>query len=276
MRVIRYGLLAAAIGLAPMAASAQTATGTLKWNGPGKSFAWYWRVGNAPTATAEYVMGGGSYSAMFQMPTTPILYPWPAHGTTGFGPAVDIYCVDFSHWVNTSSSGYSAYFSKVTAGSLANTREGEGGLTRYLSAAWLITKMETYGTSTVADKAQRAQIHGALWWIMSGEPTGSWTGSGSADANTGNYNNIDGLNSWVSQAQMASNYSTVNGSEWTVVTDACVTNVNHNGAGTPVSDNCSQEFLTHNVVPEPATMILMGTGLLATFMVVGISRKQTA
>ena len=74
---------------------------------------------------------------------------------------------------------------------------------------------------------------------------------------------------------MASNYNSINGNDWTVVTDQCVTQVGHNGAGTGASDNCSQEFLTHNVVPEPASMILMGTGLLA-FVVVGVTRKQTA
>ncbi len=252
--------LVSAMALAPITAKAQI-QGSFQWQNAGSSFAWYWRNSSG---TNIHVMGGAAYSAKLKFPNTPGY--WPAHGTTSFGPAVDIYCVDFLHTAKTSSSGYSAYFSKLS-GPLTKTRSSN--LATYMKAAWLIAKMDTYGTSTTADKRTRAEIHAAVWNILSGQPVSVWNGTGSSGSAT-SYS-AAGMNSWIAMAN--SNYTSVNAGEWTVITDTCVEAQRHNGSGFTVSDNCSQEFLTRNVVPEPATLILLGTGLLATLAAAGVFRR---
>jgi len=63
-----------------------------------------------------------------------------------------------------------------------------------------------------------------------------------------------------------------------VVTAACGSSGGTAGTGhnNNPSDSCAQEFLTRNVVPEPATVILLGTGLLATLALTGVMRRPEA
>ena len=276
----RVKLFAIALALAPALMSvtsaglrAQTVLGKMQWVGVGHSFPWWWRADD-PAQPAQMinrnVYGAGAYSAKFQFtpPTTPTV-TWPQHGTSNFGPAVDIYCVDFTHTANTGT--YDAYFTKLN-GALTNTRANNQ--TKYLQVAWLATKMETFGTSVIADKAKRAEIHAAMWWILSGEPKGSWNGltTNGGSGNPANYLAIGSSDYWVQQA--LANYGTVNAGEWTIVTDKCVTTAYHNGSGEGKSDSCSQEFMTRTVAtPEPATMLLLGTGLLATLAMSGMIRR---
>jgi hypothetical protein len=270
MRNLRVVLAAAAVMAAvPVVAQAQSVQGKMQWGGTGTSYAWWWRTTGG---TNRNVMGGGAYRASFNIHPTPSpAWQWPASASgTAFGPAVDIYCIDFLHNANTSSSGYSAYFTKLTAASFSGpgytTRSTD--LTAYLKAAWLTMQLKPLESqTTTAAKTTRAEIHAAIWWVMAGEPGSVYDGSGST-SDPLNYS-ATGMNGWISQAN--ANYGSVNGMEWTVVTDArCAGSL---GQGSAYADACSQEFLTHNVVPEPATMILLGTGLLVTLMAAGVFRR---
>lgn len=254
MRISR-GLivLAAAILLAPSAAHAQV-LGTFKWYGVGNSFVWAYKQANNSTLS---VYGGAAYQAQFKINST---FAWlPPHGTTAFGPVDDIYCVDFKHHAQ---SQYSAYFTQLATGSLTKTRSSNQNA--YLKAAWLIQKMDT---TPITNQSQRADIHAAIWYMMSGDPVAVQHGS---------LYTSTGLNSWVSQANANYNDGSVNAGQWTIVTDACVANGHTNGAGFSAADNCSQEFLTRNVTPEPATLILLGTGLLVTLAMTGVIKRPEA
>ncbi len=260
MRNSRLLLAAAAVLLvAPASAHAQSYQGKLQWAGIGKSFPWWYKE-NA-TSTID-VYAGGPYSAKFEINTAA---QWlPPHGTTAFGPAVDIYCVDFTHDANTGT--YNAWFTKFGQ-PLTHTRSSN--LTDYLKAAWLIQKMDATPLNTAAGQSQRADIHGAIWYMMSGEPIGV--------LHNNSYTNA-GILSWLGLANQDYNDGSVNAAQWSIVTDQCVTTIGHNGAGfgPSAADNCSQEFLTRNVTPEPATLLLLGTGLAATLMLTGVLRRQSA
>ena len=247
--------LAAALVIAPASAHAQV-LGKFQWAGIGNAFPWWYKQQNNQ---AIDVYAGGSYRAKYEINSSaPYL---PPHGTTAFGPAVDIFCVDFTHEANTGT--YNAWFTKLNQ-PLTHTRSSN--LSDYLKAAWLVQKMDA---TPVSNKSTRADIHGAIWYMMSGEPAGVLHGS--------NYTNT-GILGWIGLANLDYNDGSVNASQWNIVTDQCVTTIGHNGAGfgSSSADNCSQEFLTRNVTPEPATLILLGTGLAATLLLTGVLRRQSA
>ncbi len=247
-------LVAAAI-LAPASAHAQV-QGKLQWAGIGNAFPLWYQQQNSQQI---YVYAGGSYRANFEI-NSPAPY-LPPHGTTAFGPTVDIFCVDFTHEANTGS--YNAWFTKLND-PLTHTRSSV--MKDYLKAAWLVQKMDA---TPVSNQSQRADLHAAIWYMMSGEPAGVY--------HSGSYTSA-GFMSWIAMATQDYNDGSVNASQWTVVTDQCVSTIGHNGAGfgSSAADNCSQEFLTRNVTPEPATLILLGTGLAATLMLTGVLRRQIA
>ncbi len=253
MRISRSLLmLVAAAALVPSAARAQV-QGTFQWAGTGNSFGWAYRRANNSTIA---VYGGAGYRAEFKINNAA---PWlPPHGTTSFGPAVDIYCVDFTHHAQ---STYDVWFSKLSD-PLTKTRSNS--LTAYLKSAWLINKMDA---TPLSNQADRADIHAAIWYMMSGDPIAVQHGS--------TYTSV-GMNNWLAQANLNWQDGTVNANDWSVVTDVCVATQGHAGAGFQAADTCSQEFLTRNVTPEPATLILLGTGLLATLAMTGVLRRPTA
>ena len=261
MRISRT-LLAAVAATVVFAGVAQAqATGKVKWVG----------VGTHP-ATSKYstlANGGGTqwnvytspYQAKFQINSgwSPSTAWMPAHSSppNWNGPADDIFCVDFKHAANTSTAGYSANFTNLgTNAADINTKTRSGNsLQKYKQAAWLASKIAGAAVDSVGD------INGAIWQVMSGEPM--------YRKNTHNVWTASGINSWISKSLL--NFGNVNAREWVVVTDQAA-------AGQAVGSSTSrgsQEYITH-VTPEPATLLLLGTGLLATLMAAGALRRSAA
>jgi hypothetical protein len=205
-------------------------------------------------------------------------------GTYGpFGPSIDVYCVDF---FNSWSGGtQNMWVTNIASDPTTYTRSTN--MLRYKHAAWLANKTKT--NPAVAD---RAALQGAMWQVMAGVPVRHNTVA--IDA---------GIAYWVGQAFANWNDGSVNFGNWSVLTQAtvtgttapvwgrCVTQSTSNGtnlqpprdeepadgyaSATWASSGCVQEFVAETV-PEPATLILLGTGLLVTLAAAGVLRRPAA
>jgi hypothetical protein len=228
---------------------AQTATGLMKWMGVNGAWGSYNVDGPGHPATANVYTS--PYRAQFQIPSNPSPALLPPAGSTGFGSTWDIYCVDFNHYANTGTS--SVWFTNLgTDSEVLGTYTRDGDRQKYLAAAYLAERIKARPDSA-------GLLNGAIWRIMSGTPQ-FWR---------------DGSNNWVdvqATADFAYNtgWMTVNASNWVVVTEYTTDTKDVNGR--PVLGS-HQEFITH-VTPEPATLLLLGTGLLATLMAAGALRRS--
>ncbi len=176
------------------------------------------------------------------LPTNAGLLP-PA-GSGGFGPTVDAFCVDFFN--DSYFSQYQAHFTNLSD---LQANPGWSGtyvrntLANYLASAWIAQEFDLgHINSQVAS--------GAIWQIMSGTPF-YWKNGGTWES----------LQTTVDNAQLYA--SNVNPTQWVVVT------------GYDQSGLLHQEYITQ-VTPEPATLLLLGTGLVVVLLAAGALRKPTA
>jgi hypothetical protein len=171
-----------------------------------------------------------------------------------FGVQRDIFCVDKINYASWSAKLYN--FTQLSSNLSGKTRLGEAGRLKYLRAAYLSSKFATAvaSNSSSAGTPSYRNIHGAIWYIM-----GNWV---PLDAGIQSF-----VNDAIATCTGNDNCGGIHLSNWYVLTDQ---------AGVGRTSGGSQEYLTHQVVPEPATLILLGTGLLVTLAAAGVLRRPTA
>jgi hypothetical protein len=164
---------------------------------------------------------------------------------------VDAFCVDFEARV---ASPWMANINNVETGDLTQTKQYARYLDvtivreRYRAAAWLAAKMNP-GNSN-----QWWKYHGAIWALMSQGADGSEGDAfDSDDAFWNPFARLSSLNQGYVLEKMndaMANHGDDVSADWYVIS--------------PTSQTPSQEFIMHtNVIPEPETIILLASGLLA-------------
>jgi len=172
------------------------------------------------------------------------------------GPQIDVFCVDFNHEISNGQI-WTANFSNLATSNLSQTRLGLAGwsyansLVTYQSEAWLASQ---FANPLYHDNNDWVGIAHAMWYVTSG-----------------NGGLIDSYSTpWITAVASAQlgGFTGMDFSQWSLITDVNAKGEAANGDGT-------QEFLTHTVTPEPATLLLFGTGLLL-LVGVGFVKRSAA
>jgi len=170
------------------------------------------------------------------------VYVGPYNFTTGSGQSLQLICDDFKDEVYPGES-WTAITS--TFPSLSNVVP-LGTQTQYEEVAWLVEQMsQNMGNPTTV-----GEIQWAIWAVF--DPS-ILTPGGDPYGSISPY--LTGIDGWLDQAEMPSNYANGNYSNLTIYTPAS----DPAGYGPP------QEYVG---VPEPSSLALLVTGMLALMLLV--------
>jgi hypothetical protein len=281
MRFRSIALAASLVAATSVSALAQTTT-TVTINGKSPA-------GDTPVTSGGAAAG---YPA-----GTPNFYISPYAGVINVGTAeatvVSLNCVDFFHHVSIpetwtawmtnlgDAAANNALLQYTRYGNLAGASAYANTLTLYKQAAWLTLQYDANaGAPTSANKTRA--IQSAIWTLFnpytmaaSSSPTGSpaydqFSFHGKAPSFTGPTAGLgeDDSSWWVSEAQAAIAANALSDADlqyFSVLTD----NTN------PWATDSKQEFVIH-VTPEPSTVVLMLTGIIALFVVMRRRRAGAA
>lgn len=209
----------------------------------------------------QFVGAGSAVPGSFPGGSAPYVGPYTAQFLTGPGGSptsaqFSIYCVDYFHgatsqWVDVSELSAA---NMTTGAGLEPTRAymSNAGTSyqKYSQAVYLASVIES---SAALPYAQRRTLwsaaHAAIWTVMSGGPIGGATFAARDDL--------------IAESLLAYNNDQVDVSGWYVLSSS---------VDAPTVGRDGQEYLVRRVgVPEPGTLLLMGTGFL---LLVGVNRRR--
>ena len=172
----------------------------------------------------------------------------PTVAALGSG-TLNLICDDFTHDV---SKGMSWQVHISTFADLSATRFGTADSVQYQEAVWLINQMN-FNSSTSTVLANNGYAQYAIWALFQAPNVGS---------------NDSATKAWLSGIQSSAGLSAAQVLNINLMIDGAVTNYQGvNTAGfyilTPDAGQPGQEYITQVPVPEPSTVALCASGLLA-------------